>query len=1049
MRALVSGQAGLAVLIEKDHVYSVHIAAPGPVPRSAADIPYLLADANDVVEISEATPQKVAVALDLSWRQDRALHLILILLDREADDDTRRVAVECLEEFACDPAVADFVCNRLYSGPLPDSADMVGALLLAESMDAKRLNKLLEDLGEFQPEIRRRREEWDALRPELFGGPQAKLEFGYIAVASGTLRRLVQSDPEQVNSVLVDALADPQFQRLMRSREVLTSWIKSVRTKRGSIRTSEKDDEDERDYSRHRRATPEAEKPKRSHAVFENVNKQKEAIKRAIFERRHDRVEKYVRDLIDYQLRRSEREDIARSLCDLATYAKGLGAHAVQLELATRATTILPTDGWSQAQLADAYLCVGRFDDAFAAYGAADICGEVEIARKGRAEVLKGMGRLEEALREYEAAIREFPHDVVARAGRAEVLKGMGRLEEALQEYEATVREFPESVVARNGRAEVLKGMGRLEEALREYEATVRDFPESAVARNGRAGVLKGMGRLEEALQEYEATVREFPNNVIARTGRAEVLRGMGRLEEALREYEATVREFPNNVFARSGRAEVLKGMGRLEEALREYEVAVREFPENVVACNGRAEVLKGMGRLEEALREYEATVREFPNNVFARTGRAEVLKGMGRLEEALQEYEATVRELPHDVFARTGRAEVLKGMGRLEEALHEYEATVREFPNNVIARTGRAEVLKGMGRLEEALQEYEAIAREFPHDVVARSGRAEVLKGMGRLEEALREYEATVHEFPNDVVARSGRAEVLKGMGRLEEALQEYEATVREFPHDVFARTGRAEVLKGMGRLEEALQEYDAAVRDFPENVVSRNGRAEVLKGMGRLEQALQEYEGIRAKFPSDNYSQVGMAAVLVLLGRYDEALRLVAVQTPRTLGDWIGHHIRGMVSLKKGDLVAAIQIFERGLRESPWHVTWGYFRRALAVARLWRSEFLAAVGALGDEHAPVSEVLRGHAFGGLGQTEEAKTALDAAKGYELPVLVEVRKELLLRYIARERNTSIRSDDWLFERECELVLAAYQLRWRQMPETQSFELECELALAA
>jgi tetratricopeptide (TPR) repeat protein len=651
MRALVSGQAGLAVLIEEDHVYSVHIAASDPVPRSAADIPYLLADASDVVEIPEATPQKAAAALDLSWRQDRALHLILILLDREADDDTRRMAVECLEEFACDPAVAVFVCNRLYSGPLPDSADMVGALLLAESMDAKRLNKLLEDLGEFQPEIRHRREEWDALQPELFGGPQAKLEFGYVAVTSGTLRRLVQSAPEQVNSVLVDALADPQFRRLMRSREVLTSWIKTVRTKRGPIRTSDKDDEDERDRSRHRRATPEAEKPKRSHAVFENVNKQKEAIKRAIFERRHDRVERYVGDLIDYQLRRSENKDIARSLCDLATYAKGLCAHAVQLELATRATTILPTDGWSQAQLADAYLCAGRFDDALAAYGAAEICGEVEVAR------------------------------------------------------------------------------------------------------NGRADVLKWMGRLEEALQEYEATVREFPESVVARSGRAEVLKGMGRLEEALREYEATVREFPHNVFA--------------------------------------------------------------------------------------------------------------------------------------------------------------------------------------------------------------------------------------------------------------------------------RNGRAEVLKGMGRLEEALQEYEGIRARFPSDKYSQVGMAAVLVLLGRYDEALRLVAVETPRTLGDWIGLHIRGTVSLKKGDLVAAIQIFERGLHESPWHVTWGHFRRALAVARLRRSEFSAAVEALGDEHAPVSEVLRGHAFGGLGQTEAAKAALDRAKGYALPVLVEVRGELILRYVARERKTSTRSDDWLFERECELVLAA------------------------
>jgi tetratricopeptide (TPR) repeat protein len=879
----------LAVLIEKDHVYSVHVAAPGSVPRSAADVPYLLADANDVVEIPDATPQTAAVALDLSWRQDRALHLILILLDREADDDTRRIAVECLEEFACDPTVADFVCNRLYSGPLPDSADMVGALLLAESMDAKRLNKLLEDLGEFQPEIRRRREEWDALQPELFGGPQAKLEFGYIVVASGALRRLVQSAPEQVNSVLVDALADPRFQRLMRSREVLTSWIKTVRTKRGPIRTSEKDDEDERDHSRHRRATPEAEKPKRSHAVFENVNKQKEAIKRAIFERRHDRVEKYVGDLVEYQLRHSESEDIARSLCDLATYAKGLGAHAVQLELARRATTILPTDGWSQAQLADAYLCKGRFDDALAAYGAAEICGQVEIARTGRAEVLKGMGHLEEALQEYEAAVREFPQSMVALNGRAEVLKGMGRLEEALREYEAAVREFPENVVARNGRAEVLKGMGRLEEALREYETTVR--------------------------------------------------------------------EFPQDVFARTGRAEVLKGMGRLEGALREYEAAVREFPDNVVARNGRAEVLKGMGRLEEALREYEATVREFPHNVVARTGRAEVLKGMGRLEEALQEYEATVREFPHNVFARSGRAEALKVMGRLEEALREYEAAVREFPH--------------------------------------------------------------------DVVARSGRAEVLKAMGRLEEALQEHEAAVREFPHDVVGYTGRAEVLKAMGRLEEALREYEAAAREFPHNVVARHGRAEVLKGMGCLEEALREYEGISAKFPSNSYSQVGMAAVLVLLGRYDEALRLVAVQTPRTLDDWIGHHIRGMVSLKRGDLVAAIQIFERGLHQSPWQVTWGYFRRALAVARLWRSEFSAAVDALGDEHAPVSEVLRGHAFGGLGQTEEAKAALDRAEGHELPVLVEVRRELVLRYIARERKTPIQSDDWLFERECELVLAA------------------------
>ena len=126
MKALVSGQAGIAVLIEGGRVSFLHLDSPQPIPRSKADIPHLFADATDVVELPQTTVEKAGAALDLSWRQDRALHLILILLDREADDGARRIAVECLEEFLADSEVSAFVCNRLYSAPLPDLADMVG-----------------------------------------------------------------------------------------------------------------------------------------------------------------------------------------------------------------------------------------------------------------------------------------------------------------------------------------------------------------------------------------------------------------------------------------------------------------------------------------------------------------------------------------------------------------------------------------------------------------------------------------------------------------------------------------------------------------------------------------------------------------------------------------------------------------------------------------------------------------------------------------------------------------------------------------------------------
>ena len=60
----------------------------------------------------------------------------------------------------------------------------------------------------------------------------------------------------------------------------------------------------------------------------------------------------------------------------------------------------------------------------------------------------------------YEAVIKEFPRDVVARSGRSETLKALGRYEEALASYEAVIKEFPENVVARNGRLSLLLSMG-------------------------------------------------------------------------------------------------------------------------------------------------------------------------------------------------------------------------------------------------------------------------------------------------------------------------------------------------------------------------------------------------------------------------------------------------------------------------------------------------------------------------------------------------------------------------------------------------------------
>jgi tetratricopeptide (TPR) repeat protein len=857
-KALISGQAGVAVLLHGGRVQSFHLDGPEGLDRRREEISQIFGDCTDVVVVDDIELEAVPTRLELEWAKQRCLALCLLLLDVESHVEARQLAVADIEEFLKVPEIASFLHARLFVAPMPDNADLIGAINRAHSQNATSLVGILEEVGVNQEEIDRCRSSWDALPAQTFRDESIKEGVAFALVQAGAFHRIVTTAAEKRGALLLKILVQPQFQQW---RVGLTTWINSLSSRNRA--TNRAVDEEEQKGSRRRRPVKQARIP--ADTQLDVVNRQKDAIRKALAARDLDRARAFCVDLLAYQERNGRPEHTAKSFCDLAQSAKELGYHQLQLEWTQKAVDVAPGDGWSLAQLGDAYRCLGQWSSAQEAFALALRHGKVTIARNGQAEVLKGMGRLEDALREYESNVKEFPADVVARNGRAEVLKGMGRLEEALREFESIAKEFPQNVFARNGQAEVLKGMGRLEDALREYESNVKEFPADVVARNGRAELLKGMGRLEDALREYESIAKEFPQNVFARNGQAEVLKGMGRLEDAVREYESIAREFPQNVVARNGRAEVLKGMGRLEDALQEYESIAKEFPENVVARNGRAELLKGMGRLEDALQEYESIAKEFPENVVARNGRAELLKGMGRLEDALREYESIAKDFPQSVFARTGRAEVLKGMGRLEDALQEYESIAKEFPADVVARTGRAEVFKGMGRLEDALREYESIAKEFPQNAVARNGAASICVLRADYELATAWIGPSVDAEPVNWVGLHILGMIRLRTGRTSEAVALFERGLRDGPFE--DRRYFRSALAYARVLAHDLHQAASILEDEP-SVVSRVLQIHIYGELDQTERARQAYNGVRS---NRNPRVIQLTAELVARARLE----------------------------------------------------------------------------------------------------------------------------------------------------------------------------------
>ena len=188
------------------------------------DISYLFGDASDVISVAAGSPAQAFRILENEWAHDRALHLILILLDREAHLRAKRIASEALEQFLVVPTTRQFVLHRLYSRPLPASADIPEALRFCVDASGKALWGLLAALRDDQAKIHDVRERWDLLDPQLFGTAREKRLFEQVAVEEGIFFTLCRDRGGISEKALSQWLSNPRLRVFPRRARVIETW---------------------------------------------------------------------------------------------------------------------------------------------------------------------------------------------------------------------------------------------------------------------------------------------------------------------------------------------------------------------------------------------------------------------------------------------------------------------------------------------------------------------------------------------------------------------------------------------------------------------------------------------------------------------------------------------------------------------------------------------------------------------------------------------------------------------------------------------------------
>jgi tetratricopeptide (TPR) repeat protein len=211
----------------------------------------------------------------------------------------------------------------------------------------------------------------------------------------------------------------------------------------------------------------------------------------------------------------------------------------------------------------------------------------------------------------YRTTLARNPAAWLAHSNLGNILASTGHPQEAVAEYDEALRLVPDSAGFHYDRANALVQLGRIPEALAEYAQAIRLKPDYGPAEGSLARVLAGQGRPAEAVPHFEAAIRLLPGDAEAELNLGTLLGQMGRLPGAIVHLEAGLRLRPDFPEGHNNLANALAAAGRMPEAIDEYREAVRLRPDYREARYNLSIALRNAGRMDEAMREYrQATAR-------------------------------------------------------------------------------------------------------------------------------------------------------------------------------------------------------------------------------------------------------------------------------------------------------------------------------------------------------------------------------------------------------------------------------------------------------
>ncbi|KAJ3011425.1 cytochrome c oxidase subunit 1 [Thoreauomyces humboldtii] len=389
-------------------------------------------------------------------------------------------------------------------------------------------------------------------------------------------------------------------------------------------------------------------------------------------------------------------------------------AYETALQDFTKAISIDRLSHFAFYNRAVTYQLMNDYENAVKDYSISMLICNDSNAYRNRGLIYWKQGDTENALLDLIAAREAFPEDSKLAALLGVCLQKLGRLDEAIEQFEAAIRLNPfmkEAFIAR-GNVHALKGDRT--GARKDYARVIHMDPRCTEALVNMAYTLQGEGRRKKAYDLFTTALSIDPHCMAALEGRAVIQYSRNNFFGALIDICRALSLNPKNPEYLTNRGVVYQSLGDNVSAMQSYKLALKLDPTYAHAHLNVANMYFSQRKWEEALGRYTETLQLVPDTVSAYLNRGITKAMLHDLPGALEDFNHAIQIDPSIPEIFYNRAHVLQLLGRLQEAETDYTTILDLSPVDSVVYTKRGNVRGHRADMSGAMEDYAmAIAQD------------------------------------------------------------------------------------------------------------------------------------------------------------------------------------------------------------------------------------------------------------------------------------------------------------------------------------------------